>query len=78
MIATRPATGETGLLIDHLRARADEVRGLTPLSSAAAGELVERRIVGIQPILRDRCVQLSGGNPLYLLELVRRSRTSPC
>lgn len=70
VVATRPGEGPA-LLLDHLARRVPEVVTLAPLSAAASVRLVEDELANLQPALRDRCVELGAGVPLYLVEIVR-------
>jgi DNA-binding CsgD family transcriptional regulator len=46
------------------------------LSAAAVARVIESELGGVAPEFAEACLRLSGGNPLYLLELLRSARAS--
>ena len=69
LLARRPGGGETGLVGDALRPEHVE---LAPLSLGAVGHLLRRRLsVAFRRPTLQRIHAISGGNPLYALELGR-------
>jgi DNA-binding CsgD family transcriptional regulator len=68
LVATRPGDGD---VLAHLRGdSAVAICEPAPLSAAGVGELVRRRVPAADAELCRRCFELTGGNPLYVRELV--------
>jgi DNA-binding CsgD family transcriptional regulator/Tfp pilus assembly protein PilF len=74
LVAARP-TGASGVAAEVLGALTaqPEVALVRPggLSAAAAAQLVESELGEFEPEFAEACLELSGGNPLYLRELLR-------
>ena len=79
VVATRPTERGTqaGGLLSALAAEGNCI-GLEPgiLSADAVSHLVSVQVSEARPEFAEACHRLSGGNPLYLLELMRSARES--
>jgi DNA-binding CsgD family transcriptional regulator len=68
LVATRPSDGR---VLEHLRGDSRvAICEPAPLSAGAVTELVRRRVLAADAELCRRCFELTGGNPLYVRELV--------
>ena len=77
LVAARP-TGARGIAAEHVSGLAEQagVRVASPatLTEEAVGELVREELGGYDPRFAQACARLTGGNPLYVRELLLSAR----